>query len=68
MMIDCLVPRKSGMAIQVLLQMCLGTEGGTDSLASCIDFWKRLFVPKKLGGGFNYFLFSPLFGEDYPVD
>ena len=23
---------------------------------------------QKLGGGFKYFLFSPLFGEDYPVD
>ena len=23
---------------------------------------------RDLGGGFKYFLFSPLFGEDFPVD
>ena len=27
-----------------------------------------VFCPKKLGGGFKYFLFSPLFGEDSHVD
>ena len=25
-------------------------------------------VPQNLGGGFKYFLFSPLFGEDFQFD
>ena len=30
--------------------------------------FQNQIVDKKLGGGFKYFLFLPLFGEDFPFD
>ena len=30
--------------------------------------WKEFPIKEKLGGGFKYFLFSPLFGEDFQFD
>ena len=38
--------------------------------ASCqglILLFCELHIFRKLGGGFKYFLFSPLFGEDEPI-
>ena len=45
----------------------VGGKHGDLLLATFATFFE--FVkPTKLGGGFKYFLFSSLFGEDFPFD
>ena len=41
----------------------------TEVVAEGLDkHCRNLLVTQQLGGGFNYFLFSPLFGEDFEFD
>ena len=54
-----------------------GWEGPPSFLTALMDMdsrtdlallYRRLFFHNLLGGGFKYFLFSPLFGEDFQMD
>ena len=46
--------------VKCLLQVVSVNEG--------MESWKNPFVNKNLGGGFKYFIFSPLLGEDSQFD
>ena len=45
-----------------------GAAGGSDFGKICLADFGLKHVFSKLGGGFKYFLFSPLFGEDFQFD